>query len=368
MMKKNTHTLLVVDDEYFEQELLKMLLKGEKYEVIVASNGEQALQIVTQNKPDLILLDLVMPGLDGFQTAKLLKENPETRKIPVVVVTGMEDRNKRIEALEIGVDDFLNKPVDKIELLVRVKNLLQSRTYFKQLQDRQAHLFQLESLASLGTLINSVTNEISKPLLGLQEVIALAQAQCVDDSQLPDLLAQATQYAKRIDLVVHNMGLYIKSISGQPMTESCDITRVLEQVLELLTNKMEEANIRIQTDIAPDLPLVQCSAEGLMHVLVHVLLNAYDGSQDCPEPIINICIKAIADKHLELSVFDNNIDVAENMSMLATDPLFSTRLPGVCESLGLALACHFIEKSGGSISIDSVVGRGSCINVMLKTV
>lgn len=366
-MKKNTYTLLIIEDDYFQQELLKIWLEAEKYEVLIAANGEQALSIIAEHKPDLILLDLVMPKLNGFQVAEQLKSNPETRQIPVVVVTAVDDHDKRIEVLEIGVDDFLNKPVDRIELLVRVKNLLQSRTYFKQLQARQAHLLQLESMASVGTLITSVTSEINKPVQELQAIIALAQQQSANNPPLIDLLDKATHQVERIDLITHNTQLYIKSISTQSTEERCDINRVLEQVLELLANQMNEADIKIQTDIDANLPLVMCSTEGLMHVLVHLLLNAYEVLQHCLEPCITISIKTTEDKQLVVSVCDNNADNAGNMYSLITDPLFNTKLPEVCNGLGLALACHFIENSGGSISIDSVVGRGCCMQVVLKT-
>lgn len=366
-MRKNTQTVMIVDDDYFQQQLLKTWLEGEKYQVMIASSGDEAVRMVAQHKPDLILLDLMMPRLNGFQTATLLKENPDTRKIPIVVVTSIDEYDKRIEVLEIGVDDFLNKPVDKIELLVRVRNLLQSRAYFKQLQDRQAHLFQLENLASIGTLINSVTHEISKPLQDLQDLITEAQAPNLDASQQPALLAQASQRAERIDLVVHNLGLYIQSISKQPTTESCDINNVLAEVLELLDAKMADADIKIETDVAANLPLVLCASEGLMHVLVHLLLNAYEAIHERADPRISIAIMLTEDKHLLVSVFDNDTTVTENMYSLITDPLFSTKLPQVCASLGLALACHFIEESGGTISINSVAGRGCRMDVVLKT-
>ncbi|MFZ2725247.1 MAG: response regulator [Methylococcaceae bacterium] len=366
-MQRNTYTLLVIEDDYFQQELLKIWLEAENYKVVLAANGEQALNVIAEYKPDLILLDLVMPGLDGFQVAKQLKENPETRQIPVVVVTVVDAPDKRIEALKIGVDDFLNKPVDRIELLVRVKNLLQSRTYFKQLQNRQAHLLQLENLASIGTLIDSVTKEINTPLQGLQQLVALAQEQYADNPELLDLSYQATNYIDRIDLVVHNMQLYIKSISVQSSTETCQVTTVLAQVLELLSNKMLESNIQIQTHLAANLARVQCSSEGLMHVLVHLLLNAYEAVQHCELACIKITVEPSDAKQLIISVCDNNAE-AENLYSLIVDPLFSTKLPQACNSLGLALACHFIEKSGGSISIDSTSGCGSCMKVVLKTV
>jgi DNA-binding response OmpR family regulator len=366
-MKKNTYTLLVIEDDYFQQELLKIWLEAENYEVLCAKSGEEALTIIADYKPDLILLDLVMPGMGGFEVAKKLKECADTQQIPVVVVTAIDDQEKRIEVLEVGVDDFLNKPVDRIELLVRVKNLLQSRAYFKQLQARQAHLLQLESMASVGTLINSVTNEINKPLHELQSVVELAKKHSVDNPELSGLLDSATQHIDRISLIAHNTQLYIKSISTQSTDELCNISSVLAQVIELLSIQMDENQIHIQTDIDADIPLVMCSSEGLMHVLVHLLLNAKEALENYSQPSITISIKKEEDKQLVVSVCDNNTDTTENIYSLITDPLFNTKLPEACTGLGLALACHFIENSGGSISIDSIAGRGCCMQVVLKT-
>lgn len=363
-MKKDAQTLLIVDDDYFQQELLKNWLTKENYNVIVASNGRQALEIVKQHKPDLILLDLVMPELDGFETANYLKENPDTKKIPVVIITSEEERDKRIRVLDIGVDDFLNKPIDKIELLVRVRNLLQSRAYFQQLQERQAHLFQLENLASIGTLINSVTRELSTPLDGLKTVIY--EAQKTQPEHIGTILDEASEHIEHIDLVVHNLGLYIESISTSSDSTS-DISVVLEQVLELLNYQMEAEGIKIQTHIKPNLPTVLCSNEGLMHVLVHLLLNAKEALQDTQNPCIDITIDLAGEHTLLISVNDNNTETTEDIALTITDPLFSAKLPQVCASLGLALACHFIEGSGGSISVNGAAGRGCSMNVMLKT-
>jgi DNA-binding response OmpR family regulator len=366
-MKQHNPTLLIVEDDEFQQNLLKIWLEAEDYTIISAINGEQALSRVAEHKPDLVLLDLVMPGISGLQVAKQLKNDPETRQIPVVVVTVIDEQDKRIEALEMGVDDFLHKPVDRIELLVRVKNLLQSRAYFKQLQNRQAHLLQLESLASIGTLINSVTREIAKPLQALQEAIVHTQQERADDPSLLELLAKAVEHVERIDLITHNTQLYIKSVNGLSSSETADIVVILGQVLELLSDKMAEAGIQVQTDIPTDLPLVRCSAEGLMHVLVHLLLNAYEALQETLEPCIKIGMMRLDAEHLMLTVCDNNKDFAENLRSLITDPLFSAKLPEVCTGLGLALACHFIEQSGGTISIDSALGRGCCMKAVLKT-
>jgi DNA-binding response OmpR family regulator len=365
-MNNKKPALLIAEDDPLQQELLKIWLEAENYTVITAADGEQTLAKAMEHKPDLILLDLIMPGLNGFEVARRLKENAEMRQIPVVAVTSLEAHHSRIEALEIGVDDFINKPLDRIELLVRVRNLLQSRAYFKQLQEHRGHLLQLESLASVGTLITSVTQEINKPLLALQDIFRDTQIHCADNPQTAALFAQASEQVGHIDLVVHNMGLYIKLISKQPCAASCDVNAIMTQVLEMLGDKMAAAGIQLGTDIAADLPRVACSTEGMTHVLVHLLLNAYDALQDCPQPRIKIGIAPLEGRRLMVSVCDNNADTGGGLYSLVSDPLFSAKLPEACNGLGLALACHFIEASGGSISVDCTDGQGCCIKAVFR--
>lgn len=121
--------ILIVDDEEFNRQLLLKLLDPEHFETTTAVDGESALASVSKSAPDLILLDLSMPGMDGFEVSRILKESPETRQIPIIILTAWSDRESRLKALEQGVEEFLAKPFDSIELLVRVRNLVRLKAY-----------------------------------------------------------------------------------------------------------------------------------------------------------------------------------------------------------------------------------------------
>lgn len=129
--------ILVVDDEVRNLSLMEALLVPLGYEVILAGNGEEALEKVQLNPPDLILLDIMMPGLDGFEVTRRLKENEETKGIPIVTVTVLEEVEDRVRALEAGADDFLHKPVDKMELKARVHSLLKVKAFHDHMLDHQ---------------------------------------------------------------------------------------------------------------------------------------------------------------------------------------------------------------------------------------
>jgi len=121
--------VLIVDDEPHNRQLLEIMLSPEGFHLLAASGGEEALAIVAQNPPDLVLLDVMMPGMGGYQVARAIKGNPATKNIPVIMVTALEDRDARILGLTAGAEDFLSRPVDRVELCVRVRNLLRLKAY-----------------------------------------------------------------------------------------------------------------------------------------------------------------------------------------------------------------------------------------------
>jgi diguanylate cyclase len=121
--------ILVVDDEAASREPLEVLLQGDGYRTATANNGRAALASVARQPPDLILLDVTMPGMDGYELATLLKSDPVTAGIPVVMVTGFTGRGARVVGLNAGAEDILSKPVDAAELSLKVRNLLRLRVH-----------------------------------------------------------------------------------------------------------------------------------------------------------------------------------------------------------------------------------------------
>lgn len=116
--------ILIVDDDANNRLLLQVMLANEGYEIVTASAGTEALDLVQQLPPDLIVLDVMMPGMDGYQVAARIKTNPATRHIPVIMLTALSDKNSMMHGLNAGAEEFLTKPVVRAELSVRVKNLL----------------------------------------------------------------------------------------------------------------------------------------------------------------------------------------------------------------------------------------------------
>ncbi len=124
-----TATILIVDDAIQNRKLLEVLLRHEGYLTLSASSSEEALDMISQRTPDLILLDIMLPGMDGYQVAAILKANPATLNIPIIMVTALIDRSARLAGFNAGVEEFLTKPIDQVELHLRVRNLLRLKEF-----------------------------------------------------------------------------------------------------------------------------------------------------------------------------------------------------------------------------------------------
>ncbi|WP_235526261.1 response regulator [Nostoc piscinale] len=135
--------ILVVDDHAASRMTAAALLAMEGYEVIEADSGAAAVMLVTQKQPDLVLLDVMMPGMDGFEVCQLLKQDEHTRLIPVIFITALNDRRSRIRGIEVGADDFLTKPFDRVELAARVKSLVRQKRLNEDLDHAEQVLFSI---------------------------------------------------------------------------------------------------------------------------------------------------------------------------------------------------------------------------------
>src|SRR5882724_5181324 len=147
MLSRSNHgvtgTILVADDKIPNRELMDELLSAEGFKVITAADGAEALQQMAKGPIDLVLLDVMMPRLNGFDTCKQIKADPETYLTPVILVTALSDRQDRIEGIKVGADDFLSRPVDRTELLARVRSLLRLKQRTDELERAESVLFSL---------------------------------------------------------------------------------------------------------------------------------------------------------------------------------------------------------------------------------
>jgi putative two-component system response regulator len=192
--------ILVVDDEDRNLRLMKLLLTSFGYDVLTASNGEEALEMVHDIPPDVILLDIMMPKMDGFEVAKQLKREEETKIIPIVMVTALNGVEDRVKALEAGADDFLNKPVDKTELRARVQSLVNVKACNDYMRNYQK---ELEAEVAKRTIqLRQALKKLKE--VSLESIFHLCRAAEYKDENTGDHIKRMSHYASA---VARKMGL-----------------------------------------------------------------------------------------------------------------------------------------------------------------
>ena len=152
--------ILVVDDIEANVRLLEAKLSAEYYEVLTAYDGPTALAMAAAEQPDIVLLDVMMPGMDGFQVCRRLKDDPETRHVPVVLVTALDGRADRIAGLEAGADEFLTKPIDDVMLFARVRSLTRLKTVIDELRVREASGRRIGVIAGAGSRLGGTGGRV----------------------------------------------------------------------------------------------------------------------------------------------------------------------------------------------------------------
>ncbi len=191
---ENQKTILVVDDEDRNLRLMEAMLIPLGYAVTKACNGDECLKVVEESPPDVILLDVMMPGMDGFEVARRLKNGDDTMTIPIVMVTALQGVEDRVKALEAGADDFLTKPVEKTELKARVQSLVKVKAYYDHMQDYQKTLE--ETVAKRTRQLNDALQQTK--LASLDSIIRLSRAAEYKDEHTGAHIGRMSRYAAEI--------------------------------------------------------------------------------------------------------------------------------------------------------------------------
>ncbi|MDQ6961499.1 MAG: response regulator [Mariprofundaceae bacterium] len=190
-MREAKSKILIVDDESRNRTLLSAILKNEKYDTCEASNGAESLLKAVSEQPDLILLDVMMPVMDGYQVAQELKRIPETLSIPIIMVTALSDRDSRLRGLEAGAEEFLSKPVDRLDLKIRVRNLIK----LKQMHDELRRSNQtLEKLVAKRTQALEVSFS--------ESIFVLMRAAEFRDDDTGAHVARISHYCKHLSKIL----------------------------------------------------------------------------------------------------------------------------------------------------------------------
>lgn len=397
IMEIEKSLILIVDDNTNNIQLLFDVMKTHGYNVLVANNGHSALNKVQAFSPDLILLDIMMPGMDGFETCRRLKADEKTKDIPVIFMTALTNTADKIKGFKLGAVDYITKPFHQEEVLARVNVQLKLRKLNRQLQQSQFQLMQAEKISSLGQLVAGVAHEVNNPvgfIAGnleytrnyIQDLISLLNLyqihlpnppeeiiRKIDDIDLDFLLEDLPKMINSMNVGIERITEIMQSLrnfSRKDATEkkTADIHQGIDTTLMILSHRLKVNKVFPKIEVVKeygDLPQIECYPGQLNQVFMNLLSNAIDAIEEGIKaskssiPQIRINTELIDDS-IKISIRDNGNGMSEEVRRKLFDAFFTTKPEGKGTGLGLSISYQIItETHGGSLECFSSRGEGT---------
>jgi len=356
------YKILIVDDVVSNVLLLKVLLKNEKFKTVTASDGLEAIQQAEKELPDLILLDVMMPQMDGFETAMHLKNNPTTAGIPIIFLTALNSTQDIVKGFQAGANDFITKPFNKEELLVRVNHQISLVAAKKLILERTEEL--RKTIVGRDKLYSVIAHDLRSPLASIKMVLnmmVLGVSEDVIGKEMYQMLQMVNHSTEDVFSLLDNLLKWTKSQIGKlnVVYQDFRIDEVVEGVLDIFSLVSKSKNIQLVND-SIDTVTVHADVDMVKTILRNLLSNAlkfsYEGSQ------IIIGSQMETDKVI-VSVKDSGkgMSAEDKEKLLKTETHFSRYGTNNEEGsgLGLLLCQDFAIKNGGDLWFESEEGKGS---------
>lgn len=388
--------ILIVDDSPDNREILRRLLERDGHQVTMASDGREGLRLLQTEDFDLILLDVVMPVMDGFEVLRRMNEDPVLRHVPVVMISALDESNSAVHCIEMGAEDYLTKPFNPVLLSARIGASLEKKrlrdhersrtqelqTLLDQLRRTQNQLLVQENLASLGALTAGIAHEIRNPLNFINN-FASSSKELVDEikplfgaghpslplfDQLEQYVAKIDEHGKRADRIVRGMLMHSRGKSGE--AEMVDLKSLLSDAVNLAyhAHRAQDRafNLRIETNFDPNTGSIYAVPQEISRVFLNIVNNAlyavWDRKKSSAEPFhpaVAVSTKDLG-AEVEIRVKDNGPGIPADDLPRIFNPFFTTKPAGSGTGLGLSIS-HDIVVHGhhGMIRAESIPAMGA---------
>jgi len=425
---RNQPEILAIDDTPANLRVVADTLSPEGYIVAAVTSGERALKRLQTYIPDLILLDIQMPGIDGFETCRRIKNNPNTASIPIIFLTALSDDESITKGFDLGAVDYITKPFREAEMLARVKTHVQlgnlmanlekqveQRTIdltqaIKKLRSSQMQLVQQEKMAGLGNLVAGVAHEINNPLgfisgnieilkeslVDLSAIIQAYSQECpepsphlaekIESADLDFLLEDIPQLIESMQKGVQriaNISISLRTFSRTDtyIKKELNLHDGLDSTLLILKYRLKANEHRPAIKIVRnygDIPEIKCYPGQLNQVLMNILANAIDVLDEKSQkssfkeieknPNLISITTGISEnkKNIFIAIMDNGTGMPETTRAKIFEQGFTTKPVGKGTGLGMAIAREIVEeKHGGTITCISELGTGTTFAIGL---
>ncbi|MCW5318717.1 response regulator [Nostoc sp. KVJ3] len=357
--EQRNQRILLVDDSADSLRLLQVTLKLKGYNVIIADSGAEALLKIAESPPDLVLLDVVMPDMDGYEVTRQIKHNSNLPFIPILLVTGFE-KSSVVKGLDAGADEFIRKPVDKKELLARVRALLR----LKHSMDEQLFLSQRRE-----DFVTRLTHDLRTPLIAADQFLKLLQRGVFGNtlSAMRESLEQMAQSNQTLLSMVDTLlEVYQYEAGGKTLDFFVvDLWELCQQVVQELMPLADVKHLTLKAVLTKgtEASLVRVRGDRLelRRLLTNLVGNAIRFSDaGSVEVRLNSTVQGVT-----IEVEDTGIGMNPEEQLLLFDRFRQGKHQRRGNGLGLYLSRQIVEAHQGNISVSSTVGKGSIFTVYL---
>ncbi len=362
MQASELSTILIVDDTPANVRVVAEYLGSHGYTVMVAEDGEEGLERARFGQPDLILLDVMMPGWDGFETCRRLQADPATCGIPVIFMTALSDINDKIRAYDAGAVDYVTKPFHAEEVLARVSTHLNLRATQRQLLARSQDLAR--SNAELERMAYVASHDLQEPLRMVASYVQLLEKRYRGrlDAEADEFIGFAVEGAKRMQTLIEDLLTISRVDTKARPLQTVDCNDVAAMALAALRVAVEESGAQVRCG---PLPCVLGDAGQLAQVFQNLIANAIKFCRARP-PQIDISAER-AGRYWRIAVQDNGIGIAPEHGRRIFE-MFQRlhaghEYPGT--GIGLAICKKIIERHGGEIGVKPGAAGGSVFYLTL---
>jgi signal transduction histidine kinase len=364
-MNPNKFKILLVDDNLKNLNFLSEILYNQGFEVLFAKNGKSAIKRATSGNPDLILLDVMMPGMDGFETCRRLKEIEATNEIPIIFMTALNSPDDKVKGFELGAVDYITKPIDVKEVLARVKIHLSIQHLQKELKKKLQKEKELNQLRS--RLLSMASHELRTPLVGIKITTELLEryneklSSEKREEHYDRILTSISQMRELLDDIL----MMVKSEEGKVKInlEEVDLKEFCRNVFEEFKMIGGEANELIFS--AEDSDFRGKTDKSLLnHIISNLLSNAIKYSPEGKKIYFDLSKK---DGNFIFQVKDEGIGIPPEDRRNLFQAFHRGQNVGDIEGtgLGLSIVKQFIERLNGEITVESEVNKGTTFTVKI---
>jgi signal transduction histidine kinase len=356
---------LIVDDQDANRLLLRDLLESQGHEVTEAADGEEALQRVSEIAPDVVLLDIGMPGMDGFEVCRRIKADPATASIPVLLVTALSQRDQRLLGIGAGANDYITKPVDRSDLSLRVRNAIRMRQLYLEVEEQYRRLEKLELLRD--SLVHMIVHDLRSPLAGIRAYLDLLK---LDGAGKLDMeLTESIDAARKVAIDMTDMVSDLLDVSrlevGKMPLELAPVD-VGALVVEAIGAAGAAARVRIRVEPPADKLRVVCDAGVIRRVIANLVGNAVKFTPVSGQ--ISVLVRGDgAEVRVEVADTGPGIPREYHEKVFEKYGQVEAARHGAKHSTGLGLTfCKLaVEAHGGRVGLESAVGKGSTFWLLL---